>query len=204
LEAPWGVVLAGGPGRRLGGDKPLRRLAGRRFLDWVASALQQVCPRVVVSAAHQHLDPAPAWPVVADRWPGQGPLNALASTLMATQAPALLAVAVDLPLVRPKLLEMLAQGPEDDLARAPVGPQGWPEPLLAYYHRGVLPEALRLLEQGERRTRILLQRVGARLIPAREVAQADPDGVSFVNINYPEDLARAERIVGHSGLFDTA
>jgi molybdopterin-guanine dinucleotide biosynthesis protein A len=43
-----GAVLAGGAGRRLGGCKPARELAGRPLLSYPAEALGAVCERVAV------------------------------------------------------------------------------------------------------------------------------------------------------------
>lgn len=204
MEPPWGLVLAGGPGTRMGGAKPQRRLAGQSLAERALASLQAVCPRVVVAA--QDLAPLAALPatLLRDRWPGQGPLNALITAFLDSPAPSLVVLAVDLPLVRPGLLRLLASGPEEDLARAPVGPRGWPEPLLAYYHRDALPAAQRLFQKGERRTRKLVEAVGARLMGRDECARADPEGVSFLNVNYPQDLEKARQLGRSCGLFDTA
>jgi molybdopterin-guanine dinucleotide biosynthesis protein A len=203
LDRPWGLVLAGGPGTRMGGGKPQRELAGRSLAQRAHAALAAVCPRVLVAA--QDLLPLAGLPatLLRDRWPGQGPLNAIITAFLDSRAPALLVLAVDLPLVRRPLLELLAAGPEADLARAPVGPRGRPEPLLAYYHRDALPAARRLFQRGERRTRLLLEAVGARLLEPDQTARADPEGLSFLNVNYPEDLDRALRLGRARGLFDT-
>ncbi len=193
-KSPLGVVLAGGPGRRLGGNKPQRLLGGMRLVDWAIRALGQVCPELVISTQ----DPADladlSYPVIGDRWPGQGPLAALVTVFMETRAEAVLVLAVDLPLARPALLRLLARGPEKDQARAPLSPGGM-EPLMAYYHRSCLPAALRLLRSGDRRPRMLLKAVGANMIPVEEVARVDPEGISLFNVNYPADLERAEELL---------
>lgn len=202
MVSPWGLVLAGGPGRRMGGDKPLREIAGRRLIDRALDTLSQVCRRTLVVAVDVA---ALAWlpvPVIRDRWPGQGPLNAIATAFLDSEAPALMVMAVDLPLVDPKLLKLIVSGHKDDKARAPMGDKG-PQPLLAYYHRKCLPAALRLLEEGERKTRLLLEAVGARYIPLEEVLKVDPEQLSFFNVNYPEDLEKARQLGRVRGLFDT-
>ncbi len=202
MDAPWGLVLAGGPGRRMGGQKPLRKLGGRRLIDRALDTLGTVCPRLMVAAVDlADLAGLPV-PIIRDRWPGQGPLNAIATALLDSPAPAFVVMAVDLPLVEPKLIELLAFGPETDKARAPLGPRG-PEPLLAYYHRKCLPPALKLLEQGERRARMLLEAVKARYISRQQVRDVDPEELSFINVNYPEDLEKAYQLGCDRGLFDT-
>jgi molybdopterin-guanine dinucleotide biosynthesis protein A len=165
--------------------------------------MAQVCPRqVVVTVDPAVLADAPCT-IIRDRWPGQGPMAAFVTAFLDTGAQAILVMAVDLPLVRPKLLELLAFGGEpEDRARTPMGPGG-PEPLLAYYHRRALPAAMRLLEKGDKRPRMLLKAVGARYFSPQETAQADPEGLSFFNVNYPEDLQKAHRLGLERGLFDT-
>lgn len=199
----WGLVLAGGPGSRLGGGKPWRTVAGRRLLDLAGQALEQACPRVAVVALNVAAFGGLPWDVLADRWPGQGPLAALTGALLDTGAGGVLVLAVDTPLVRPALLARLAQAHGQERALAPRGPKGWPEPLLAYYSRACLPAALRLVEQGERRPRMLLKAVGASYLEAAQVAELDPEGLSFLNVNYPEDLERARQAAAQCGLFDT-
>jgi molybdopterin-guanine dinucleotide biosynthesis protein A len=196
-------VLAGGPGSRMGGHKPLKEIAGRPLIDRALETLGQVCRwNLVVAVEVAELAWLPV-PVIRDRWPGQGPLNAIATAFLDSEAPALIVMAVDLPLVEPKLLKLIASGHKDDKARAPMGEKG-PQPLLAYYHRKCLPAAMRLLREGERKTRLLLEAVGARYIPLEEVLKVDPDQLSFFNVNYPEDLDKAYQLGRMRGLFDTA
>lgn len=205
-SAPAGLVgalLAGGPGRRMGGGKPWRTLGGRPLIDWALSALDQACDQVVVLAADAADMAELPCDVLADRWPGQGPLAALATAFLDSDADGLLALAVDLPLARPALLSRLAAGHGHCQALAPIGPQGWPEPLMAYYSRACLPAALRLLERGERRTRMLFKAVAAQFLPAEETRALDPRMLSFLNLNYPQDLAAAEAAARSSGLFAT-
>lgn len=198
-----GALLAGGPGRRMGGRKPWRELAGRRLVDLALEALARACPQVLVLAADAaDLAELPCT-VIADRWPGRGPLAALATAFLDSDADGLLVLPVDLPLARPALLARLAAAHGSHKALAPMGPQGWPEPLLAYYSRACLPMALRLLERGEDRIRMLLKAVNAEVLPAEAVRALDPDMESFLNLNYPEDLAAAEAAGRASGLFAT-
>jgi molybdopterin-guanine dinucleotide biosynthesis protein A len=198
-----GVVLAGGPGSRLGGGKPWRRVAGCRLIDLAGQALEQAGLEVTVVTVEVAACADLPWEVIADRWPGQGPLAALATAFLDSDASGVVLLAVDLPLVRPALLRRLAQAHGVHQALAPIGPKGWPEPLLAYYSRQCLPAALRLVEQGDRRPRMLLKAVGAQFLPADELAGLDPQGHSFLNVNRPEDLEQANQAVLTGGLFDT-
>ena len=202
MQAPWGLVLAGGPGRRMGGGKPLKKIGGRRLIDRALETLGAVCGQSMVVTVDVVSLAGLGVPVIRDRWPGQGPLNAIITALTDSQAESLVVLAVDFPLVEPKLLELIAFGPEDDKARAPLGLRG-PQPLIAYYHRKCLPAAMRLFDSGELRTRRLLELVNARYIPPEVVHKLDPEELSFINVNYPDDLDKAYQLGRMRGLFDT-
>lgn len=198
-----GVVLAGGPGSRLGGGKPWRTVAGRRLIDLAGGALERAGLEVLVVTVDVAACADLPWEIIADRWPGQGPLAALVTAFLDSDAGGMVLLAVDLPLVRPALLRRLALAHGHCQALAIQGPRGWPEPLLAYYSRGCLPAAQRLLAAGEGRPRMLLGAVQARFLEPSEVAQLDPEGYSFLNVNFPEDLQRANQVAQAGGLFDT-
>ncbi|RJX36081.1 MAG: molybdenum cofactor guanylyltransferase [Desulfarculus sp.] len=198
----WGVILAGGPGSRIGGHKPWRTLGGRRFIDLALAAARSVCPQclVVTGQVEDFLDLD--CQVLADRWPGQGPLAALATALLDSPAAEVLLLPVDAPLVQPALLELLLRLRPGHKAVAAQGPGGM-EPLLAWYHRDCLPTALRLVKAGEKRPRMLLPAVKARILTREEVAAVDPQDLSFLNVNSPEDLAKAQEIAAQRGQMHT-
>ncbi len=198
----WGVVLAGGPGSRLGGDKPWRTVGGRRLIDLAVEKAGRMCPQclVVTGQVDQFLDLPCS--VIADRWPGQGPLAALATAFLDTNAQSILLLPVDAPLLQIELLELIMSLRPGHKAVAAQGPGGL-EPLLAWYHRDCLPAVLRLMDQGERRPRMLLGAVGARILTREEVAAADPEDLSFLNVNFPQDLEKAKQIANQRVSFDT-
>ncbi|MCB2228796.1 MAG: molybdenum cofactor guanylyltransferase [Desulfarculaceae bacterium] len=197
-----GAVLAGGPGSRLGGNKPTRELAGRRLIDIALQRAREVCPQVVVVTADAADFAELDCPVIADRWPGQGPLAALATLFLDTPATSALMLPVDAPLVRPALLRRVLELSPGQSAVAPQGPGGV-EALMSWYSRDCLEPALAMLKEGERRLRLLLGRVEGRVMTRTEVAEVDPDDLSFINVNFPEDLERARRVAARRGLFDT-
>ena len=92
-SAPLGVVLAGGVGRRMGGNKSCRLVNGRRLIDSALESLAGVCPRRVVVTGDVASLADLSCAVIADRWPGQGPLAALATAFLDTQAESIIVLA---------------------------------------------------------------------------------------------------------------
>ena len=65
------------------------------------------------------------------------------------------------------------------------------QPLHAVYRRSVLPLLKEQLERGELRPIFLYDKVRTRKVHADEIRRFDPEGLSFFNINTPEDYEEA-------------
>ena len=189
------AIIAGGPALRLGGaTKPLLEIAGRTVADRQLAVLRPIFSRLLVVAN----DPTP-WrargvEVVADRVVGAGPLAGLSAALAAAgDAEAVVCLAGDLPFLSPALLTALRdRAPEAD-ALAPR-PAGRAEPLCARYAvraRAVVDERL---AQGRLALHELLTELAAVWLDDAALATLDPAGLSFVNLNTPDDLRRAEEL----------
>ena len=196
------VILAGGRSTRMGRDKASLVLRGRTLLDRTLEALYQLPDLVeviLVLAPGQQAPPfAGAVPgvIVRDRLEGGGPLPAIALGLEAARAGSArvdvaLVLGCDTPFVRPALLALLARGAREQPVVLPVH-DARPQPLCSAVRLEVLPAIEALLAAGKRAASVLADLPGARLLAASEWASADPDGLSFVGVNTPEELRRAE------------
>jgi molybdopterin-guanine dinucleotide biosynthesis protein A len=156
LEPATAIVLAGGRSGRMGVDKRALPVAGRSLLERVVAQLRPHVREVLIGANDRAFGDALGLRTVADRVAGEGPLMGLASCLAATGSDRNLVAACDLPEIPAELAARLL---EDALAHdgvVPRGPRGL-EPLLAVYRRRLLPDAVRLLAEGERRVRPLYE-----------------------------------------------
>jgi molybdopterin-guanine dinucleotide biosynthesis protein A len=73
--------------------------------------------------------------------------------------------------------------------------EGCPQPLLARYERSLLPALERALQREEPLTRTV-EALRPRLIGEKELARfGDPRRLLF-NVNDPDDLRRAEALLG--------
>jgi molybdopterin-guanine dinucleotide biosynthesis protein A len=69
-------------------------------------------------------------------------------------------------------------------------------PLHAVYSRACLPAFRQELEEGRLQIRTILPRVRVRYVDEAQIDRLDPDHLSFLNINTPDDLEEARRIAG--------
>ena len=186
-----GIILAGGTSRRLGQDKRFLSINGQPL---IARVLQRLRPLVgellIVSREPEHFTGLDAR-VVVDRYPGMGVLAGVHAGLAAAQGDWAFVVAADLPFLNPALLRALA-----DLARRGAADVVVPrcaeglEPLHALYRPlACAPAAEAALLQGRRRVVSFYPQVRVLEMPPDEAARWDPEGLSFFNVNTPEDWA---------------
>jgi molybdopterin-guanine dinucleotide biosynthesis protein A len=78
----------------------------------------------------------------------------------------------------------------------PASPARWGwEPLCAFYSVRILPQLLRAVERGDLRLASLISSVETEILPLDEVRRWGDPEVTFLNVNTPEEHARAERIL---------
>ncbi len=191
-----GLILAGGRGRRMGGvDKALLPLAGRPLLSHVMGALAPQVDRLVLSA---NGDPqrflAFGLDILPDPLPDQpGPLAGILAGLEALNGESwLVSAPADAPFLPHDLVSRLLARQAESGARAVLASSATrSHPVTALWRADLAPELRAYLLAGERRVGWFLAQIGAVSVPWETVTQ-DP----FTNINTPEDLARAELLLG--------
>jgi molybdopterin-guanine dinucleotide biosynthesis protein A len=187
------VIMAGGDSRRMGRDKASLVLGEQTLLQRVADAMRVVFPQVVVSVRAPRAEIA--LPQVYDVLACAGPLAGLCAGLdYAAQngVPWIFAVATDMPFVRPALIEDLASRRTGVEAVVPLV-DGHPQPLAAFYSIHALT-AVRALAAGDgkRSLRAALERLHVAYVHEADLIAADPGLHSFVDLDTPEDLAKAK------------
>src|SRR4051812_49430455 len=106
-----GVVLAGGAGRRIGGGKPRRLLAGRPIASYRAAARAAVCDRVaIVAKPGQELPDLPGVECWDDEPPEpQHPLTGIVHALERAAGDSIVVCAADMPFVTADVLQRLVK-----------------------------------------------------------------------------------------------
>lgn len=188
------AIQAGGQSERMGRDKALVPFAGRPLIAHVLERAAPLGDEVLVTTNSPDDYAFLGLRLVADERPGAGALAGLQTALRAAHHEVVLVLACDLPFVCVPLLEhMLRLAPHADA----VVPRwrGELEPLHAVYRRTCLPAIELALAEGRRRMISFLSGVRTTIIEEDQVAAFDPQGLTFFNINTPDDLQTAERIL---------
>lgn len=188
------AVQAGGQSRRMRRDKALVPLGGRPMIEVLLRRLDGLADDIVVTTNRPEDYAFLGVRLASDRVPGAGALAGLRTALAAALGETVLVLACDLPFVARPLLEYLLEraGEADVVIPRRAGEY---EPLLAVYARSVLPAVESALAAGQSRMISFFPEVRVLAIEAEEWTPFDPEGLSFFNVNTPEELAEAERLL---------
>lgn len=189
-SATAAAVIAGGLSSRMGRSKAWLPFDGVPLLVRIVERLRAAFDEVLVVGAERRELPETGVPVVRDRRADRGPLGGLEAALSSAAAERVLAVSCDAPFLQPALLRRLASLADGHPAAVPRR-DGRLHPLLAVYSRALLPRVSRLLDEERLRPLFLLEEAGARIVESGELRDCDPHGLSFVNLNTPEDYDAA-------------
>ena len=198
-----GVLLAGGQSRRMGGgDKGFRLLSGVRLLDRVIERFRPQVGRLVVNA---NGDPsrfaATGLPVVADTVADfAGPLAGVLAGLdwAASRVPQALwiaTVATDAPFIPRDLVARMVVATEEGAELVCAASHGRAHPVIGLWPIRLRDDLRRAVtEEGMRKVDIWTARHRLAVVDFA-VDPVDP----FFNVNTPEDLAAADRLVAPPG-----
>lgn len=194
------IVLAGGKSSRFGSDKASALLRGRPLLQWVVSALEGVCNRIVIVRAAGQVLPALTTQsevvVVEDLYEERGPLAGLVAGFSGVTSDLCFATACDVPLLQAELVRHLASLADAHDVVCPIV-DGFHQPLSSIYRKAACePLFRRLVEREELRIVPAYQQLDALIVPESDVRQADPRLLSFRNANRPERLAEIDQLLG--------
>ena len=160
-----GILLVGGASSRFGSPKALARFEGETLAERAWRLLGEACEERIAVGDETVLP----FPTLGDE--GTGPVAAIAAGLRQATLDVAVVVPVDMPLLTPDALGLLADACRDT-AVAQIGP------LPCAVARRMLPA----FETGERRLRTVLEGL--------DTAQVELEDRLLANVNEPDDLRR--------------
>ena len=189
-----GVVLVGGMSRRYGRNKALEFFQGERLIDRQVRTVGSLFSEVLVipnePELYLHLDVT----IVRDVIPRQGPLGGIYTGLLFAQGKSVFVTACDMPFVQPAVVRRMVQLATDYDVIVPEKIEGL-EPLHAIYSSRCLPHIEKMLADGSLQVINFFPEVKVYRISSEEIGQLDPQGLSFFNINTPDDMDRAKELL---------
>jgi len=212
-----GFVLAGGKSSRMGTstDKAFLDFRGQTLLERALTVAGTVCDRVsivgdpakfeaVLSSQFSVLSKTERQSlrtenrelrtVIADIFPGCGPLAGIHAALVHSTAELNLMLAVDMPFVSRELLAFVfaaAEASDTVIVTVPRTSRGF-QPLCAVYRRDFSTVAEQALRAGKCKVDAAFSGMPVRVIEENELAAAGFSERDFFNVNTPQDRQAAE------------
>lgn len=197
LEAPpqsrqarvCAAILAGGKSSRMGANKALLELNGKKVIEHVVAAVQRVADEVMLITNTPEEFAFLKLPMFRDEIAGIGPLGGIFTALQKCGTSHCLIVACDLPFLSEPLLRFLSENAGSDAVFAIDAGKGV-EPLCAVYSKACLPTIARQMAQKQYKVADLLAKVQARVVRF-DASYSFYSAHLFYNVNTPEELRRA-------------
>jgi molybdopterin-guanine dinucleotide biosynthesis protein A len=184
-----GIILSGGKNSRMGKNKALLEVGGKRLIDRTVALFQSVFKEVIIVTANplDYLDQKTV--IVTDILPDKGALGGVYTGLFYAAGEYAFVGACDMPFMNRAFLEYMVSRADGYDIIVPAPPDGL-QPLHAIYARRCLPAIRSLLDRGRLQIKELYP--GQRLlkIPPEVLRAHDPEGRMFMNLNTPEDLLK--------------
>ena len=194
-----GIVLCGGKSNRMGISKAMLPFGPESMLQRVVRLLADVVePIVVVAAVDQELPQLPPGIIITrDEREHHGPLEGLRAGIVAigTRANAVYATSCDVPLLSEAFVRGMIAQLGEHAAAVPFDGGNY-HPLAAVFRTEAAGAIERLLDQGNRRTSDLFTAISTNRVPIQELRNIDPELRSLLNVNTPNDYARALELAG--------
>ncbi len=184
------AILAGGAGRRIGGEKPRRLLGGARLLDHALTHARAVAVPCILVARSPEQVAGFDGTMVLDTPGIEGPLAGLLSALSwaaAAGADRVMTLACDMPFLPDDLHHRLEQALTSEVGVAVAASDGRLHPVCALWRTAVVPMLVQRAGEGRLSLRGLGEAVGCAVVDW-SIEGGDP----FININTAKDLAAAE------------
>ena len=180
----------------MGQDKALMPFLGRPLIQRVVDRLAPIADEMLVTTNTPEKFRFLGLPLFPDLIPGRGALGGLYTALSSATREAVAVVACDMPFASEKLIEaahrLLIE--EDADVVIPDSGDGL-EPLHAVYRRETcIPAIEAAIKADQWRLISWFPQVKVRILLPDEVKQYDPSGLTFKNLNTPEEFAKAEHL----------
>jgi len=192
-----GVILAGGMNTRFSGqDKAFLSVGGKRIIDHIYSVFNELFEDIILVTNNplKYL-----WwdlTIATDIFPFRSSLTGIHAGLFYTLNPFAFFAACDTPFLKKGLVETIIDNIEPGVDVVIPETSAGLETLCAVYSKECLKPVEHHLTKEKFKIQHFFKKGRVKKISEEILREKDPDLLSFFNINSPEDLDKAEKILG--------
>jgi molybdopterin-guanine dinucleotide biosynthesis protein A len=187
------AIQAGGKSSRMGQDKALLPFHGIPLVQYVLGRLAPLAEETLVTTNNPDAYRFLGVRLVRDLRPGRGALGGLYTALAAATGEFVAVAACDMPFANPQFFAAASRliAASDADVVIPQTEHGY-EPLHALYRRETcLPAIEAALDANQWKVIAWFPQVNIHALTLEETAVFNPDGLTFWNLNTPDDFQKA-------------
>jgi len=194
------VLLAGGSGKRIGGNKLFLASGGVHLFEITLSNIMNIFERAVVACRPGDRDDlftlfGPLLrrmnvSVVCDSPSESGPLAGMAAAFALEASEWYFVSGCDMPDVRQSVASLIWSCKNSSGRVIAPWLSGYPEPLHSFYHSDCLSAVKSSLQLGERKITSIFHSMDVTAVPEETLRRLPGYRRSFTNINTPDDLKK--------------
>lgn len=185
----------------MGRDKGLVPFLGKPLVSRVVERVAPLADELILTTNNPEGYRFLGLPLFSDIIPQRGSLSGLYTALSAASHPRVIVVACDMPFVNRRLLELQRKLLDEEQTDAVIPQHGdGMEPFHAIYQRETcLPLIQTALQHGMWRADGWFGLARITLLAKEKILELDPDLLSFLNVNTPEEVYVAEELARKLG-----
>ena len=191
----WSLaIVAGGKSSRMGTDKAFVKLDSKPMIQHVIDRITGLGQSETILITNQ---PSAyeqfGLPIFTDVYPDKGSLGGIYTAITYAQHPYILVVACDMPFLNSNLLRFMVSQITEDIDIIAPRVEGYPQGLHAIYNKTCLLPIQERLDANRLKIIRFYDDVRVRYLDESAYETYDPDGLSFTNLNTPDELDDARQ-----------
>jgi molybdopterin-guanine dinucleotide biosynthesis protein A len=183
IEKITGVILAGGKNSRMGSDKGLLDVGGKKIIERIIEELKQAVEEIIIISNGDKYDYL-GYKIYSDIIKDCGPMGGIHTALTYSITERNLIISCDMPFVSKNILKAIIEYSDKCEIAIPEHDNGTMEPLCAIYSKSCIGKFEKLLKKGEFKLKNSLKYF---IVNKINFTQKKLSGNEFLNINTPEE-----------------
>lgn len=178
-----GVILAGGKNSRMGSDKGMLEVEGKKIVDRIIDVMKPLVHEIIIISNGENYNNL-GYPVYKDLIKDCGPMGGIYTALNHSKTDKILVSSCDMPFISESILKPLVDEADNADIVLPRHSENNLEPLCAVYSKSCFSKFADLLKRGDWKMKDALKYFKLKKIPFPE--SENPEHY-FLNVNTPAE-----------------
>ena len=189
-EKITGVVLAGGKNSRMGSDKGMLTVDGKKIIERILNAMKPVVDEIIIISNSCNYDQM-GYKVYRDIIKDCGPMGGIFTALNYSNTDKILVISCDMPFISVSILTSIIESSNKGDIVIPDHSGGKLEPLCAVYSKSCLVTFVQLLSVGDWKIKDSLKHFSVRRIEFQDNQSPEHH---FLNVNTPSEYQSIKQV----------